>query len=68
MEVIDSKIVVLNNERYLVYLKRVAVKSSKYGPRFAVRPFVKWIGRRQETKIEGIVRRINRSIDRIVGL
>jgi len=49
MGIVDSKIVVLNNERYLVYLKRVAVKSSKDEPRFAVKAFVKKIeGRRKE--------------------
>ena len=38
---IDSKIVELNNENYLVYLKSVPVRESREGKREAVRAFVK---------------------------
>ena len=41
---IDSEIVVLNNEKYLVYLKQVPVRKGKNGEtNTAVRPFVKKI-------------------------
>ncbi len=43
---IDSEIVILNNEKYLVYLKQVPVRKGKNGEiNTAVRPFVKKIGR-----------------------
>ena len=42
IEKLDSKIVVLNNQKYLVYLKRVGVKVSKEGNhQTMVRAFVK---------------------------
>ena len=42
MEKLDSKIVVLNNEKYLVYLKRVMVKANKERKNgTAIRAFVK---------------------------
>ena len=43
---IDSEIVVLDNEKYLVYLKQVPVRKGKNGEtNTIVRPFVKKIGR-----------------------
>ena len=42
MERLDSKIVVLNNSKYLVYLKRVNVKAGKKGEgRQVLRAFVR---------------------------
>ena len=39
---IDSEIVILNNEKYLVYLKQVPVRKGKNGEiNTIVRPFVK---------------------------
>jgi hypothetical protein len=43
MEIIDSKIVELGNERYLVYLKNVNVKESNRGKGKTVRAFVRKI-------------------------
>ncbi len=44
---IDSEIVILNNQKYLVYLKEVATKIAKGGKAEAttIRAFVKKIGR-----------------------
>ncbi len=44
---IDSEIVMLNNEKYIVYLKEVATKIAKGGKPEAttIRAFVKKIGR-----------------------
>jgi len=45
MERLESKIVLLGNEKYLVYLKRVKVKSSKEGKNGTIiRAFVKKLG------------------------
>lgn len=41
MEKLDSEIVILNDQKYLVYLKRVLVKASKEGKNEAIRAFVK---------------------------
>ena len=41
MEKLDSEIVMLNNQKYLVYLKRVMVKASKEGKNQIIRAFVK---------------------------
>ena len=38
---IDSKIVVSNNEKYLVYLKQVPVRETKNGRKEIIRAFVK---------------------------
>ena len=43
MEKLDSKIVELNNEKYLVYLKEVAVKSKESMPNTTIRAFVRKI-------------------------
>ncbi len=41
-EKLDSKIIVLNNKKYVVYLKRVAVRESKEREnRTAIKAFVK---------------------------
>ncbi len=42
-EHLDSKVVTLNGQNYLVYLKSVSVKAGKSGKNFTVRPFVKHI-------------------------
>jgi len=44
---IDSKIVVLNNEKYLVYLKSVPVKESREGRKEIIRAFVKRLRRKK---------------------
>jgi hypothetical protein len=41
IEKLDSKIITLNNQKYLVYLKRVAVRESKEGKNKTIRAFVK---------------------------
>ena len=51
MKYIDSKVVVLNNETYLVYLKRVPVRESKEGKREIIRAFVKKIRKRKKLGI-----------------
>ncbi len=45
---IDSEIVVLNNEKYLVYLKRATVRESKDREiKTIIRAFVKQLGTQQ---------------------
>ena len=44
---IDSEIVMLNNEKYIVYLKQVPVRKGKNGEtNIAIKAFVKKIGRK----------------------
>ncbi len=47
IEKLDSEIVILNNEKYLVYLKRVKVKARK--------------NRKGETKIKAFVRKVDKN-------
>ena len=49
MEKLDSKIVALNGQKYLVYLKRVNVKLSKAG--------------KNKTAIKAFVRKLEENID-----
>ena len=45
---IDSKIVVLNNEKYIVYLKQVTVREGKNGEiNTAIKAFVKRLKRKK---------------------
>lgn len=54
--------------RYLVYLKRVPVKSSRDEPKSAVKALVKRIGGRQETRFERVIKKIDRDIDKFFRL
>ena len=48
---IDSEIVVLENEKYIVYLKQVPVREGKKGEiNTTIRAFVKKMGRKKHTK------------------
>tara|TARA_Y100000310_G_scaffold273083_1_gene288356 strand:+ start:817 stop:1020 length:204 start_codon:yes stop_codon:yes gene_type:complete len=64
---LESTVVVLNNQRYLVYLKRVAVKSGKKEQNFIIKPFVKRLGK-NKSKLDKFVKDINKNIDRLVDL
>lgn len=51
---IDSKIITLNNEDYLVYLKSVPVRETKQGRKEIIRAFVKKL--KKKPKKIGIIR------------
>ena len=47
---IDSEIIILNNQKYLVYLKSVPVRETKQGRKEIVRAFVKKLKRKEILK------------------